>query len=67
MVDEPDSLAFFRPTHYYVDAVGAVSDSDSDPGAGWEKVTKEELFKRWPAYRRIEERLLRKLADEGSA
>ena len=46
MVDEPDSLAFFRPTHYYVDAVGAVSDSDSDPGAGWEKVTKEELFKR---------------------
>jgi hypothetical protein len=32
-----------------------------------ERVTKDELFERYPAWKRVEEQLLKKLADTGSA
>jgi hypothetical protein len=32
-----------------------------------ERVTKDELFERYPVWKRVEEQLLKKLADTGSA
>ena len=32
-----------------------------------ERVTKDELFERYPVWKRVEEQLLKKLADRGSA
>ncbi len=34
---------------------------------GWEKVTREELFTRWPVYEREHERLLKRLDETGSS
>jgi hypothetical protein len=80
MPDEQDELtvAFFRRTQYLVDSeLGAVAVGgrelvqteleDVAQTRGWEVVTKEELFSRWPVWKQTEDRLLQRLRDQGSS
>jgi hypothetical protein len=66
-------LTFFRGDRYIVHTetggvLVVVPDRESDALAeGFERVTKAELFERWPAWREEEERLLKQLGDTGSA
>jgi hypothetical protein len=66
-------LAFFRVDYYivHVETGGVLTmppgDEETSLPEGYERVTKNELFERWPVWRQEEERLLKELGDTGSA
>jgi hypothetical protein len=66
-------LAFFRGDQYlvHVETGGVVTmppgDEKTSLPDGYERVTKEQLFERWPAWQQEEKRLLEQLSETGSA
>jgi len=69
---EPLGLAFFAADRYQIQpGTGAlvVPRPGSEPveTQGWEIVSRDELFERWPVWRETYERLQRQLRDTGSA
>jgi hypothetical protein len=75
MTDSDVTLAFFRHERYLVNpetAAVVVVPDDSEPRAehsaeGWEVVTRDELFERWPVWREKHEALRARLRDQGLA
>ena len=72
MTDDGIGLVFFAQTRYLVQSeTGAVlvprpggeRVGDVSPAEGWEIVTRDELFSRWPAWEQKYDELERSFAD----
>jgi hypothetical protein len=73
--EETVSLAFFRASHYLVEPkTGGILTLSGQSAAerkraphGFQRVTRDELFERWPEWRQVYEGLLGKFVETGSA